>query len=263
MLNADMLLDAMQGIRPENVRKGEVFLGYTEEVRHVRHVRRKLWSTLLVAAIIVSLFTVTAYALGWFQLSHHASRETYTATIGEQQVEWKGEYAFEFEGPEECPEVRFHVDWAPSDDYWYPASWATGWTELVEGRELYNEEFGIYMPSCVVDILYAPQFVDGGAMILIGFKPGEITRETWGDVEVYKFQATATHAIDREQTQFPTGNFVILFHPEEGWIIGVRGYDSMENIEGIARGLTVEPTGKTIRRSDFEETYSFCDIYVG
>jgi len=263
MLNEELLLDAMQGIRLENVKKAESFLGYAEDATPPFRVHRKLWSTLLVAAIIVSLFTVTAYALGWFQMSHHGSRETYTATIGEQQVEWKGEYAFEFEGPEECPEVRFHVDWAPSDDYWYPASWATGWTELVEGRELYNEEFGVYMPSCVVDILYAPQFVDGGAMILIGFKPGEITRETWGDVEVYKFQATATHAIDREQTEFPTGNFVILFHPEEGWIIGVRGYDSMENIEGIARGLTVEPTGRTIHKKDFDSKYDFCDIYIG
>lgn len=128
---------------------------------------------------------------------------------------------------------------------------------------MYNEEFDVYLPSCVVDIMYAPQFVDGGAMILIGFKPGEITRETWGEVEVYKFQATATHAIDREQTQFPTGNFVILFHPEEGWIIGVRGYDSMENMEGIARGIIVEPTGRTVHKADFDDKYAFCDIYVG
>ena len=262
-MNSYKLLHAMSGIREDYVLEAMDFLGYSAEEARPRRVNRKLWTTLLVAAIIVSLFTVTAYALGWFQLSHHASRETYTATIGEQKVEWKGEYAFEFEGPEECPEVRFRVTWSPSDNYWYPASWAVGRTKLVEGREIYNEEFGVYMPSCVVDIMYAPQFVDGGAMILLGFKPGEITRETWGDVEVYKFQATATHAIDREQTQFPTGNFVILFHPEEGWIIGVRGYDSMEDIEGIARGLTVEPTGRTIHKKDFDSKYDFCDIYIG
>ena len=62
---------------------------------------------------------------------------------------------------------------------------------------------------------------------------------------------------------FAEGNFVILFHPEEGWIIGVRGYDSMENIEGIARGLTVEPTGRTIHKKDFDSKYDFCDIYIG
>lgn len=263
MLTADMLLDAMQGIRLENVHKAELFLGYTEEESPVRHFHRKLWTTLLAAAVIVSLFTVTAYAMSWFQIRHHASRETYVASFGEMEVEWTGEYAFEFEGPEECPEVRFRVTWSPNGDYWYPASWAVGRTKLVEGRELFHEEFGVYLPSCVVDILYAPQFVDGGAMILLGFKPGEISRETWGDVEVYKFEATATHAIDRERTQFPTGNFVILFHPEEGWIIGVRGYDSMENIEGIARGLIVEPTDRTVHKNDFDSKYDFCDIYIG
>lgn len=263
MLDSFALLSAMRGIREEYILNTANALGYTAERPQTRRFNRRLWSTLLVAAILISLFTITAYALGWFQMSHHVSRETYTATIREQQVEWKGEYAFEFEGPEECPEVRFRVTWAPNDDYWYPASWAVGRTKLVEGRELYNEEFGVYMPSCVVDINYAPQFVDGGAMILIGFQPGEITREIWGEVEVYKFQATATHAIHREQTQFPTGNFVILFHPQEGWIIGVRGYDSMENIEGIARGLTVEPTGRIIHKKDFDSKYDFCDIYIG
>lgn len=263
MLNEELLLDAMQGIRLENVKKAEAFLGYAEEATPPFRAHRKLWSTLLVAAIIVSLFTVTAYALGWFQMSHHVSQETYVATIGEMELEWKGEYAFEFEGPQECPEVRFRVAWSPSDDYWYPASWAVGPTKLVEGREIYNEEFGVYMPSCVVDIMYAPQFVDGGAMILLGFQPGEITKEAWGEVEVYQFEAKATHAIDREQTEFPTGNFVILFHPEEGWIIGVRGYDSMENMLGIARGLIVESTGRTVHKTDFESKYDFCDIYIG
>ena len=263
MLNADMLLDAMQGIRPENVRKAEVLLGYTEEVRPVRHVRRKLWSTLLVAAILISLLTITAYALGLFQMSGHRGKESFTAQYGGQNISWTGEYVFEFEGPEECPEVHFKTTWAPDNDYWYPADWAADWTQLVEGREIYNEEYGIYTASCVVDVMYAPQFVDGGAMILTGFQPQEITQETWGEVQVYKFQAKATHAIGIEQKHFLTGNFVILFHPEQGWIIGVRGYDSMQNIEGIARGLIVEPTGKTIRRSDFESPYSFCDIYIG
>ena len=65
MLNEELLLDAMQGIRLDNVKKAEIFLGYAEEATPQFHVNRKLWSTLLVAAIIVSLFTVTAYAIYW------------------------------------------------------------------------------------------------------------------------------------------------------------------------------------------------------
>ncbi len=262
MLGSSFLIEAMNGVRDEQVIMAGEMLGYIEKKKE-SHYNRKLWTTLLVAAILISLFTVTAYAMGWFQLRHHVSNETYSATFGEMELEWKGEYAFEFEGPEECPEVRFRVTWSPNDDYWYPASWAVGQTKLVEGREIYNEEFGVYMPSCIVDIMYAPQFVDGGAMILLGFQPGEIKQETWGEVEVYQFEAKATHAIDLEQTAFPTGNFVILFHPEEGWIISVRGYDSMENMLGIARGLIVEPTGRTVHKTDFESKYDFCDIYIG
>ena len=37
----------------------------------------------------------------------------------------------------------------------------------------------------------------------------------------------------------------------------------MENMERIARGLIVEPTGNTVRQSDFENPYAFCDIYIG
>ena len=203
MLDSNFLIEAMNGVHDKQIILAGEMLGYIEK-KEASHYNRNLWTTLLVAAIIVSLFTATAYAMGWFQMSHHVSQETYVAAaFGEMELEWTGEYAFEFRGGRRnARRYASESHGTPSDDYWYPASWAVGPTKLVEGREIYNEEFGVYMPSCVVDIMYAPQFVDGGAMILLGFQPGEIIRETWGDVEVYKFQATATHAIDREQTGF-------------------------------------------------------------
>lgn len=261
MLDSNMLLDAMTGIPEEQILEAGRLLQWGEAAPVRR--RRKLWTALLVAAVLVSLFTVTAYALGLFQMSGQGGRQTFRTQIGEQQLEWSSEYTFTFEGPEQCQEIRFQITWAPDEDYWFPEDWADGWTELVEGREIYDEEYGVYMPSCVVDIHYAPQFVQDGALVLQGFQPQKITREIWGEVEVYKFRALSTHAIDREQTVFPTGNFVMLFHPEQGWIIGVRGYDSMENLEGIARGLVVEPTGNTVRSEDFEIVYDICDIYIG
>ena len=56
---------------------------------------------------------------------------------------------------------------------------------------------------------------------------------------------------------------MILFHPEQGWIVGVRGYDSMENLEQIARNLEVVQTEEVIRSTDFENKIDFCDIYIG
>ncbi len=67
-MNSYKLLHAMSGIREDYVLEAMDFLGYSAEEARPRRVNRKLWTTLLVAAIIVSLFTVTAYAMGWFGL---------------------------------------------------------------------------------------------------------------------------------------------------------------------------------------------------
>lgn len=262
-MNSFTLLEAMNGIREDAILHARQLLENKEE-RKMRSTKT-LWRTLLIAAVLVSLFSVTAYATAQFQMRGRTGGrgESFAAHFGELSVDWPGEYVFEFDGPAECQEVQFKTTWAPNEDYWFPEDWAEDWTQLVEGRELYNEELQVYQAACVVDVMYAPQFTDGGAMILKGFTPDEMTRETWGDVEVYKFEATATHAFDAAQTVFPVGNFVILFHPEQGWIIGVRGYDSMENIEGIARGLEIRQTDRVIKSSDFENPYDFCDIYIG
>ena len=67
-MNSYTLLRAMSGIREDYVLEAMDFLGYATEKARPRKMNRKLWTTLLVAAIIVSLFTVTAYAMGWFGL---------------------------------------------------------------------------------------------------------------------------------------------------------------------------------------------------
>ena len=67
-MNSYKLLHAMSGMREDYVLAAVDFLGYFAEEARPRRVNRKLWTTLLVAAVIVSLFTVTAYAMGWFGL---------------------------------------------------------------------------------------------------------------------------------------------------------------------------------------------------
>ncbi|MBR1456002.1 MAG: hypothetical protein IJ594_02425 [Oscillospiraceae bacterium] len=263
MTNYD-LLAAMNAIPEEAIlRTGQLL--ENEEKRNVIKMK-KIWRTVLIAAAITCLLSVTAYAVTQFTVSSHrpAAGEHYTAQYGNVSREVPTEYVFTFEGPEECPEVQFKANWAPSPDYWgFVGPGADGWSSLLEANELYNETYRCYQPACVVDVMYAPQFVNGGAMILSGWTPGPITEETWGAVQAYKFQATATHPMNPEGTVYATGNFVILFHPEEGWIIGVRGYDSMESIEGIARGIEVRQTGRTVRSTDFGGKLADCDIYIG
>lgn len=66
-MNEFALLQAMEGIGAEPVREAGALLGYTGQ--KARKGRRKLWRTLLLAAVIASLLGVTAYAAGWFGLS--------------------------------------------------------------------------------------------------------------------------------------------------------------------------------------------------
>ena len=68
MLDSFALLNAMRGIRDEYVTDTANALGYSAESPKTHHINRKLWSTLLVAAIIVSLFTGVAYAVNLFGL---------------------------------------------------------------------------------------------------------------------------------------------------------------------------------------------------
>ena len=67
-MNSYALLRAMSGIREAYVLEAQDFLGYEPDAGQYRRVNRKLWATVLIAAVIVSLLTVTAYALGWFGL---------------------------------------------------------------------------------------------------------------------------------------------------------------------------------------------------
>lgn len=263
----ERLLEAMNGIDGETVLRTAALLEKRED--KLRRRSGRVWRTILIAAVITSLLSVTAYAVSQFSMRGRPVRtgETFTWTYNDTTREWPCKYVFEFEGPTECPEVEFRAGWAPTADYW---GWLPenrdGWGTLYEAKEIYNEELGVYMPACVIDVCYAPQFVNGGAMILMDFTPNEIVEEEWdGGVRALCFTAVAGHAIDREQTVFPTGSFVILFYPEQGWIIGVRGYDSMENIEHIARSLEVRALEKTVTQADFmgEREVEFGDIYIG
>ncbi len=67
MLDAWFLLDAMNGIGPEEVRAAGKFLQLGMGVRLPS--RRRLWTAALAAALLALLLSAFAYAQGWFGLS--------------------------------------------------------------------------------------------------------------------------------------------------------------------------------------------------
>ena len=64
MLDSYFLIEAMNGVHDKHLVMVGEMLGYYEKGKPV-HVHRKLVSTILVAAVIISLFTLSAYALYW------------------------------------------------------------------------------------------------------------------------------------------------------------------------------------------------------
>lgn len=64
MLDSYFLIEAMNGVHDKQIVMVGEMLGYYEKGKPV-HVHRKLVSTILVAAVIISLFTLSAYALYW------------------------------------------------------------------------------------------------------------------------------------------------------------------------------------------------------
>ena len=89
-MNEFALLQAMEGIGAEPVREAGALLGYTGQ--KARKGRRKLWRTLLLAAVIASLLGVTAYAVGYSIHQQRQQELRQRMQIDEHQVENYMEY---------------------------------------------------------------------------------------------------------------------------------------------------------------------------
>jgi len=69
MLNREMIAAALSAVSDEYIEDTRAALGYPVGAPKRRRSHRKLWRTLLIAAILAALFTATAYATGWFGLA--------------------------------------------------------------------------------------------------------------------------------------------------------------------------------------------------
>ena len=236
--------------------------------------------TIALAACLVIALAITAYAVGLFSLSHRDPEpgETYSLYWPDNpsgRLIWdKFNYVFEFDGPEECPEIRFKEGWLPFAPNEERNSWSTddeGWrTCLVSENAPEVDHTSYNFQPYRVDTYYASMFKNDGAMILMYQTPEEIINEQWGEHQVLKFKATMHFdAIDDDQLNVHRPErtaeyyYVILFSPEDGYIIVVSGTSDMETIEHVARELQIKKTGKMLSAEDFEQNCAFIDVGQG
>ena len=227
-----------------------------------RTKRPRMAAILLAAALMLALsFTVLA-AAGVFSLGHReaeAGERFRLNFVTDAELYWNNaKEVFTFEGPSEANTIHFKPGWLPvSTPNQLSALDKDGWYTYL------TCEGGGGQP-CMIEAYYAPQYMNDGHLILLYDAPKEIVEETWGDYQVLKFEASRTIPATeyREERTFE-GAYVMLFQPEEGYLIVVSGESTLPELEHVARELTIEATGKLISAGDFQGENRFIDWGVG
>jgi len=276
------LLDAFNAVDEEQLEQARrVFEPGKETIPMKKPL--KLMRTLLIAAVITALLGVTAYAAGLFGLSlrETAPEETFPVRFSVQGEEvisgvWTGTAALEFDEPAVCQPIRYRFDWLPEGykvpDYclaedgwilrtdWYEGSDLIPWCEHTEVVHENRDFF-------VSDVYYVPQFVNGGALILLDTIPEEVQEDTWGDLSVLRFvsrQMSLDYGDHIEiQDYDQPRNFVVLYHPEQGWIFTIRGTCPLEDLSKIAENTVFEQTDGEVTPEQFQNPYDFFDAARG
>ena len=278
MLDSYFLIEAMNGIPDKYVTMAGEMLGYMEN-KEPTHFRRKLLSTLLVAAIIVSLLTGAAYALGLFRVvpgemkSVPEKEQTwiFMDSDGNEVERWVGDdfangFCFRFSGEEAPHRVEFRAGWLPQEPtFWYPdpaldpyspeQDWSIGkelWLEyLLDERQSETDFFpepGIH--DVGIPYMITVEYAQEDNYLIFNGKCKILKHEYWGDYEVYEVYCEkeihlAPGVTDRELVISPE-NYVVLFSLNEGFVITVGGTSDMEILERIARDLEVRTTDEVV-----------------
>ena len=300
MLNRDSLFDAMSGISDDYLASASDLLGDLKEdnLMHLDSSRkqadtRKAGRILLIAAVLVCLFTVTAFAAGLFSISTRVpdTKETFQIHWDDSEsgyLEWSdAKLVLTFPEVAESREIEFRPDWLPfelptelagsapwngiSKDTWFRrfASESLCWEENVGS---YPEEYrGISQPI-LIETYSMAQFNDGGAMLMLYQTPGEITEEHWDklNADVLSFHGKQ-HFEERDIPELDMHidaydieyDYVLLSNEEQGWIIEVCGQLGMDTVRKVAENLEIRETGNTLTQADFQNRFLFIDGGVG
>lgn len=142
MVDSFAVLNAMRGVQEDYVVDAMNFLGYMENEPE-QHNHRKILCFLLVAAIITTLFSVTAYALGWFGLRQRVMQTDKLYYAQESSTEQSGWMTFN--GYSDSDELKASVEWAAAQ--WQagntmtdvnPTDWPESMGEYIDIAQIYG-----------------------------------------------------------------------------------------------------------------------------
>lgn len=237
---------------------------------------RKRALIIAAAAVLAFALALAAYATGGFGPLLRAVEpgEKFQVTlIGAPRDRYEGFYwedaklVLEFDGPEESHKIRFKPGWLPSA---YTEDWNRaddeGFFRRLDGADMKgNADYQPYE----IEVHYAPEFVNGGRLILLMMEPGEIAEETWGDYQIIKFDGTQTipavSFVDAKGDYFERPEYTyersyyLMYHQTEGYLLVLSGESDLQTLERIGKTLTVETTDEVISTEDYTDFNALMD----
>lgn len=231
-----------------------------ENKRGKRPVKRA--AAILIAAILSLALGGAALAMGLIGLQPRETSPEERFRMYDTEDRWfDAKLSFEVTGPTESRGLRFKPGWLPREvpEGVLNRADEEGWYTRLTG------ESGSLQPY-LIELWYAPQFVNGGHLIFLALTPEEITESAWGDWQLLKFDA-ALHRdpevlkeLGLEDQPEYRRSYCVMFHRTEGWILVLSGEQTdPDTLERIGKDLELDVTDEVISAADYQEYSVFID----
>ena len=230
--------------------------------------RKNVTRILLLAAVIATLMTATAFAAGLFSMR----RETVPADeipsgywrfyddegklMEEQRLVYPDAgLIFTFTGPD-TPRYQLEIKpgWLPEGEH-YVECFRSGYT-----GDGWGNGFGACC-SCdhIPCQIFAHEVDTRGRMSVLNAEPVTIEEETWDNWKVTKVVADYSNTEWSSMNKYwSIVNYILMFDEEQGILVTVQGVDSMDTLEKIAKNLEIRETDTPVPQGN-----SLDEIQIG
>ena len=259
-MNSEKLLEAIGGIGDDLIAETGARLGFSgadndtgtsspiyfeEVIMHTKNAK-KLSRTALIAAALAAVLAVTALAVGIFGTRTHQT-DGLSGTWNNQSVSYDSTQMYlTFESSNPRHEVSFKANWLPSS----PTH--TGGEDYT--TYITNDGEGSILPYQIGGSGGKLQ----GVRYTLNGRPTVTKQDVWNGFERTEIVVDYT---GEEYTTFEIVNYLVLFQPEDNYMIYIAGTDPMETMEKIAENLDIR-VGDVITQFP-EQNLDICWFDVG
>ena len=254
--------DLMEDCFPEGVELGTADEQLTQRIKadvlnkiksgNAQSRRRNGTRILLLAAVIATLMTATAFGAGIFGMHRESLPKgevlsgywRFYDDTGKLVEEQKLVYpdaglVFTFTGPDR-PRYQLEIrpGWLPEGEH-YDQCFRGDYT-----GDGWGNGFGAFCSHDHIPCqIFAYEVDTRGRMSVLNAEPVTITEETWENWKVTKVVADYSNTEWSSLNKYwSIVNYILMFDEEQGILVTVRGEDSMETLEKIAKNLEIRET---------------------